>query len=323
VIVDLHSDLLLDVESRRLRGERDVFRRHHLPEMRAAGIRVQVLAIFIETAFIPEGALRRALRLVDSAYREEQESEGALRIARTRTELDEALAAGAVAGVLSFEGVEPLGRDPSLIRVFERLGVRLVGPTWNRANAFADGAGEDRGAGITPIGRALLAELEDAGMGLDIAHLAPRAVEDALGFGGTVIASHANASAVYPNARNLDDDVLRALGERDGVCGLNFLRVFLGPGDPAERLAAHADHIAAVAGPHVPALGADFTHFLPHSTPEAPGLGLPPGTDRSLMDLPHLDRATSYGELAARINEDERDGLLFANALRVLRRILA
>src|SRR5262249_28656467 len=106
VIVDLHSDLLLDVEARRAHGERDVFRRLHLPELHQAGIQVQVLALWVETAFVPEGAQRRALRMIDAAYREEQESEGALRIVRSRDELREALDAGAVAGILSLEGAE-------------------------------------------------------------------------------------------------------------------------------------------------------------------------------------------------------------------------
>src|SRR4051794_25049597 len=102
VIVDLHSDLLLDCEQRRVRGERHVLRDRHLPLLRAARIRVQVLALFVETAFVPEGALRRTLRLVEVAEREAEESDGALRLVRTRAELAAALADDAVAGVLAF-----------------------------------------------------------------------------------------------------------------------------------------------------------------------------------------------------------------------------
>src|SRR5262249_27035271 len=115
----------------------------------------------------------------------------------------------------------------------------------------------------------------------------------------------------------------RALGERDGVCGVNFLRVFLGPGEPPALLAAHARHIARTAGEHVPALGADFTHFLPKSLPEAPGLGLPAGSDRTLTELPPLDRAPVCGELAALLDgEAGRAAIMAGNALRVLDRVL-
>ena len=324
--VDLHSDLLADVEARRVQGERDVFRARHLPALQAAGVRVQGLAIYIDTAFVPEGALRRALSQVEAAHRDAEESEGALRIVSSAAELDEALADGAVAGILAFEGTEALGRDPGLIRLFARLGVRLTGLTWNRATAFSDGLVEDSGGGISPLGRRLLAEMEECGIALDLAHLPRRATEQALElFGGEVLCSHGNAHAVWANGRNNADDVLDALAARDGVCGLAAQRVFVGPGEAAEQLAAHRDHIAS-RGAGLPAWGGDFTDFLPEGTPEPPHLGLPPDSDRSLNELGEIDRRTIYGEVDALVRAAHGDGaadaLAHGNALRFLRRAL-
>ena len=67
MIVDLHSDLLLDLAERRVAGERDVFRERHLPALRAGGVRVQVLAIYCSTQHVTDLALRHALRLIDVA----------------------------------------------------------------------------------------------------------------------------------------------------------------------------------------------------------------------------------------------------------------
>jgi membrane dipeptidase len=327
-VVDLHSDLLLDLEYRRVRGERDVFRRVHLPVYQAAGLRVQVLAVFIESVFLPDGALRAALRLIEAALREEEESQGALRLVRTGAELDEALAAGAVAGILSLEGAEPLGREPGLVRVLERLGVRLIGPTWNRANAFADGVGEPGGAGLTVLGERLLDEMQELGMGLDLSHLSPRATEAALRrYSGTVLASHSNSYSVYANARNAGDELLAEIGRRGGVAGLNALRAFIGPGDPATGLANHAQAIAKAAGPQGTAFGCDFTDYLPPSPAEAPELGLPKDTDRSLLELDPVARDTIYADVADELRrrgtpEEQVQGLLSGNALRVLRRCL-
>ena len=320
--VDLHSDLLADVVARRFHGERDVMRRVHLPALRAAGVRVQVLAIFTPTALAGEGALRHALRHVDAALREEVESEGELRIATDVAGLDAALADGALAGILSLEGVEALGREPSLLAPFRRLGVRLAGPTWNRANDYADGAAEDRGAGLTPLGRRLLEELAVLGIALDLSHLTRRAACDCLERAdGLVLASHSNARALVPTVRNLDDDVLRAIGERGGLVGVNAQRAFLGRGEPAALAAQHARHIAAVAGEDVPAVGADFTAFLPDSFPEPPELGLPPDADRSLQRLPEAPRETFYPDLARELG-DRASAVLSGNALRFLRRLL-
>ncbi len=180
MIVDLHSDLLIDIADRRVAGERDVFRRRHLPALAAAGVRVQLLAAYVPTQHVTDLALRSALRLIEAAYRDAEESDGALAIVTDAASLDAALDAGAVAGILTLEGAEPLGREPELVRLFGRLGVRSIGLTWNRANDFADGTTEDRGAGITPAGRRLLHEMAEAGIALDLSHLTERGASDAL-----------------------------------------------------------------------------------------------------------------------------------------------
>ena len=327
MIVDLHSDLLLDLADRRVAGERAVFRDRHLPALQEAGVRVQILAVYCSTQHVTDLALRHALRLIDVAHREADESDGALRIVTTGEELDAALADGAIAGILSLEGAEPLGRDPELARVFARLGVRAIGLTWNRANDFADGATEDRGAGITPAGRRLLEEMAEAGIALDLSHLTERAAHDALEHApGAVFASHSNAAAVYPSLRNLPDDVIAGIGERGGVCGLNLIPVFLGPDPVGPQAAAHARHIAAVGGPTVPALGADFVAFLSHGPAEPAHLRPPEGPDPDLRDAPEPPRETAYAEIRSAVTSDgdeaTADALLSGNALAFLRRAL-
>ena len=84
MIVDLHLDLLLDLAVRRGLGERDVFRRRYREVLEAGGVRVQVLPTFVDDPLVPEAALRTVLRQIDAAWREQEESEGALRIVTTR-----------------------------------------------------------------------------------------------------------------------------------------------------------------------------------------------------------------------------------------------
>lgn len=326
LVVDLHSDLAIDLHERRVAGERDVFRRRHGPQLAAAGVRVQVLAAFTPTALVPEGALRRTLGLLDAVRREEQESDGTLRVVTTAAELDAALAAGAIAAVLALEGCEAVGRDPALVATLARLGVRMASLTWNRANDLADGTLEDRGAGITPLGRRALAELAAHGIALDVSHLTDRAVRDALdSFDGALLASHSNASAIHPSPRNLSDELLAAIGARGGVVGVNAVPSFVGPGDQITGMVAHARHVAAVAGPDAPAFGADLTAFLGPSAPEPAELG-PPAGDPVLRALPEPARETIYAEVAAGVRDAAGDAaveaLAHGNALAFLRRAL-
>jgi membrane dipeptidase len=328
VIVDLHSDLLIDIADRRVAGERDVFRRRHLPALSAVGVRVQLLAVYIPTQHATDLALRSALRLIEAAHRDADESEGALVIVTDARQLDAALDAGAIAGILTLEGAEPLGREPELVRLFGRLGVRSVGLTWNRANDFADGTTEDRGVGITPAGHRLLAEMAEAGIALDLSHLTERGAIDALERApGHVFASHSNAAAVHPTVRNVSDDVLRGVAERGGVCGLNLLPMILGPGDVGPQAAAHHDHLVAIGGERLPAIGADFVAFLPHGPSEPHHLQLPDAPDVALSSVPEPPRETAYADVRAAVAErsgdDQADALMSGNALTFLRRALA
>jgi microsomal dipeptidase-like Zn-dependent dipeptidase len=166
------------------------------------------------------------------------------------------------------------------------------------------------------------------GMALDLAHLPAATALDAVeSYAGPVLASHANAHAIYANPRNAGDELLAALGEHGGVCGLNALPVFLGPGDAHERLVAHHAHLTVVGGPGLPAIGADLLAMLPRGLSEAPELGLPPGSDRSLFDLAEPRRDRLYHELGAALAAagrppDEVAATLGGNALRVLRAAL-
>jgi len=213
------------------------------------------------------------------------------------------------------------------VRVFARLGIRSIGLTWNRANEFADGATEDRGAGITPTGRRLLAEMAESGVALDLSHLTERAAHDAIEHApGPVYASHSNAASVYDSLRNLPDTVIDGIAERDGVCGLNLIPVFLGPGEVGRQAAAHRRHIAEQGGASVPAIGADFVAFLGHGPAEPAHLQPPEGGDPTLREAAEAPRETAYAEIRSAVTADAgtaaADALMAANALAFLRRAL-
>lgn len=322
MIADLHLDVLTDAWMRRAVGDPDPVGDRHLPCLRAADIRVQVLPAFVADEQVPELALRVTIAQLDLARREAQQSGGAIRIVENRAELDEAIAAGAIAGVLALEGVDALGRDPGMIRSLHRLGVRIAGLTWNRSNAFADGLSDETGVGLTPLGRELLDEMAALGMALDLSHLSPFGCELALEqFGGMVLASHANADAVHHNPRNLADDVLAAIGERGGVIGLCATPAFTGPGDPAVQLARHHDHITRVAGPSSVAFGADFCDYfgmdLAALLPENPD-----ETDLALLRQPEPDRSTFYRDVLTAVGQEADGPLAWSNAMALLERVM-
>ncbi len=264
--VDLHGDILMDVlHRRRMLSEDRVLVRHHLDALRAGHVRVQVLPIYVESRYQPEGVLRQAMLMIQSFFEELKESDGAFRFVRQSGDLAGAPDPNVIAVILAFEGAEPLGRDVGLVDVFYELGIRMMGLTWNRVNVFAEGALEDTGRGLSTLGRDLVARASRAGIVLDVSHLNRQSFWDVLEFShGPVLASHSNAAALWDHRRNLTDDQIKALAARGGLIGLNFVPRFVGPGNLLEGLARHAEHVAGLAGIEHLALGPDFTDYLAH-----------------------------------------------------------
>jgi membrane dipeptidase len=171
--------------------------------------------------------------------------------------------------VLLMEGADPIVRVDDL-PAWWRRGLRIVGLTFGdtRYGGGARGSGETRGGGLTDAGVALLERMAELGFAWDVSHLADDGVWQGLELGfGRVCASHANARALTPTARHLDDSVLEAIADRGGVIGVVLYNGFLDPawvGDRSRRVTVgedvgrHAAHIASVAGWAHVGIGSDL-----------------------------------------------------------------
>jgi membrane dipeptidase len=212
-------------------------------------------------------ALPEALAQVALLLRLQRESGGRLRVARTVSDLD----GEAVGAVLHLEGAEPIGPDLAELDVLHAAGLRSLGLTWSRPNAFATGVpfgfpgSPDQGPGLTDRGRALVRACRELGILVDVSHLNERGFWDVAALDDApLVASHSGAHALCPSPRNLTDDQLRAIGERRGLVGINFHVGFLRADGaeeadtPLARIAEHAAHVAELAGVECVGLGSDF-----------------------------------------------------------------
>ncbi len=327
-IADAHNDLLMELAFRA--GEENPFARHWLGPLERGGVQLQVCAVFVPFEHLPEGALRVALQQVAACHRAVRENADRVVLVRTRADLELVERGERLGLVLGLEGAEPLGYDPGLADVFWELGVRLASLTWQRRNAFADGNGEPPGGGLSDLGRRLVERLTRLGMIVDLAHASDRTFADVLEHApdATVLASHTACRALVDTPRNLSDEQLRALAERDGVAGIFAIPLFTDPERRSlERLVDHIDHAIAVAGEAHVALGGDFVRQLVRSGAvqvNQADLRLPPGytLDAAIEGLAGPeDYPRLVAALRARGHDDERlDALLFGNLRRVLRR---
>ena len=320
-VADAHYDLLNLLARKRIdEGRTNVVRDDYLKRWRDSGVNMIVSSIFLDTRHVPELALRRALDQI-AAMHEELDECSDLVLCKNVGEIRAARAAGKIALLLSFEGVEPLGDDLNLLRVFYELGVRGIGLVWNRRNYAADGLkvfNRGTGGGLTEFGATLLDEAKRLGMYVDVSHLNDEGFADVCRLTDRPFAaSHSNSRALTNVPRNLTDAQLRAIAERGGVIGLNCAQAFirLNPDDPATaaELAVHAAHIKEVAGAEHICLGFDFCS-------EFRGSAGIMGQD-SIDYYEHAWELTA-GLLAQGFSEAEVEGVLGMNLLNFLERTI-
>jgi membrane dipeptidase len=260
-MADAHNDLLLGVIHQRERGHADPFGDFWLPQLRAGGVVLQVLPVYTEEQFTNEGALRRALLVLETARWIADRHPADVAICETGPEIRQAIDGGRIALVLAFEGLEPVGSSLEVLDTFFRLGVRVASLTWNRRTMFADGIGERAtGGGLTSLGVKAVAEMERLGMVVDVSHLADAGFDHLLTLATRpFIATHSSCRALHCHPRNLDDGRIRALAERGGFLGLNAFGGFLAERDATiADLVEHAAHAVEVAGADHVGLGLDF-----------------------------------------------------------------
>ncbi|GAB4519979.1 MAG: membrane dipeptidase [Amphiplicatus sp.] len=280
-VADLHADTLLwmrDPLHRQKRGHTD------LPRLQEGGVRLQVFSAVTKSpsgqnyesndadsdtitglviaqrwpvrtwSSLAERALFQARRLADL----ERRSRGAVRVIRTRGDLEAALAAGALAGVLATEGAHPLEGDLANLDRLYAAGYRVLGLHHFFDNELGGSLHGLSGAGLADFGRAVVRAAEDKGMILDLAHSSEQAAWDALAMSGRpVIVSHTGLKGHCDSPRNVSDALLQAVAARGGLVGVGFWDGAVCEAS-LESIAAAIVYAVDLLGPAHVALGSDF-----------------------------------------------------------------
>lgn len=215
------------------------------------------------------------------------EAEGAVKICRSVADIRAAMAEGVIATVMHIEGAEAIDPDFHALDVLYAAGLRSLGPVWSRPTIFGHGvpfrypSTGDIGPGLTEDGKRLVQRCDEMGIMIDMSHLNEKGFWDVAGLSAKpLVATHSNAHAICPHARNLTDEQLKAIGESGGMAGLNFAAGFLRPDGqmlpdvPLDVMLDHLEHMMKHAGEDHVGLGSDFDGAV---IPEAIGdlSGLP------------------------------------------------
>jgi membrane dipeptidase len=199
-----------------------------LKKIRKGGLKAQVFAIWVDTLFAPQRALKKGLQVLQAMEQKVFALELVKKVT-TVAEMDEAIRNGQLAGWLFLEGGHIIENSPEVLAVFHSLGVRGMTLTHSQNTDWADAATDaPRAKGLTPLGRRIVAQMERTGMAIDVSHASDPTIEAVLSaVDAPIMASHSNARNLCAVPRNLPDHLIRAIAERQGFIGANFFPAFI------------------------------------------------------------------------------------------------
>ena len=146
----------------------------------------------------------------------------------TAGDIERAKSEGKLGLILHTQGTAIIEDDLDLLDAYHAAGLRVVQLCYNRKNLIGDGAGERTDSGLSYFGVKFVGRLNELNMVVDCAHTGHRTSMDAAEVSkAPIIVSHANAYAVQNNARNIQDELIRAVADQGGVIGTVGFPAFL------------------------------------------------------------------------------------------------
>jgi membrane dipeptidase len=219
----LLSEKGFDIGARHANGNIDI------PRMRDGGLDALFFSIWVPSDLTGPPAVKKAMDLIDAVRSAVRTHPNDLVLATTAAEIRRAAGEHKIAALMGMEGGHMIDNDLGLLRDYAALGVRYLTLTHFKNNDWADSSTDTPAHnGLTPFGKDVVRELNRLGVMVDISHVADKTFYDAIATStAPVIASHSSCRAISHHARNMTDDMLRALAKNGGVVMINYEVSFL------------------------------------------------------------------------------------------------
>jgi membrane dipeptidase len=308
-------------------GRAQVLRERHVPLWKQGGLGGAVVQV-------------AAYDVIATLLSEIDRSEGELTFCTSREDFEQR-PEGSFGIFMSLEGHAGMAGNLDALHLLAEIGITAFTFSHNLQNLLCTGCNERYGdGGFTHIGKATLKELEQLPIMVDLVHMSRGSFWDALDiYEGDLFVSHSNAAAVFEHPRNLTDDQIKAVAERNGVIGLNTFRGYVTATPRTAKLSDlidHAMHMYDLVGAEHIAIGADYSsvpellhNVLEFVDPEnAQGVGGPEGIQIYRAGPEGIEDESKISRIGAALaerglSEDEVDLITGESYLRMLDRARA
>jgi membrane dipeptidase len=320
-----------------------------IPRLKAGGVGGQFWSVYVPVDLQGQAAVTATMEEIDTVHRMMRKYPDTFELALTADDIERIFKQGKIASLIGMEGGHSIDNSLADLRMFYRLGARYLTLTHASNTPWADSATDTpKFGGLAPFGEEVVKEMNWLGMLVDLSHVSPDTMEDALHVtAAPVIFSHSDARALNDHPRNVPDNVLQMLPKNGGVVMVTFVPSFISPEVNAwsklqtaeqDRLKAlHPDDPAAVkagvdawtaANPAPTATISEVANHIDHIRKVAgiDHIGLGSDFDGITQKVQDLDDVSKYPNLIAellrrRYSDGDIKKIAGQNLLRVFREV--
>ena len=233
IIIDSHIDVpyrleekWVDVTKATKGGDFDY------PRAKQGGLNAPFMSIYIPASLDnSDTSTKLADKLIDYVEAIVGRAPDKFAVATSTAEVEQQFAKGLISLPLGMENGSPIQGDLANLHHFYERGIRYITLAHSQANHISDSSYDLRRKwkGLSPFGKELVQEMNKVGVLIDISHVSDAAFYQAIELSKTpVIASHSSLRAFTPGfERNMDDEMIKALGKNGGVIQINFGSTFV------------------------------------------------------------------------------------------------
>jgi len=229
VVMDTHIDVTPKLQTDWKFTDEHATGHIDLPRMRKGGLNALFFSIFMPGTVTGPKAVSDSLERIAAVHKLARDLPDQVRLCTTAAEVEQAQREGKIAALMGMEGGHMINNSLPTLRMYAKLGVRYLTLTHSLNTDWADSSGESaKHNGLTAFGKQVVEELNDLGVMVDVSHVSDKTFWDALATSrAPLIASHSSCRAISGHARNMTDEMIRALAAKGGVIQINYLDSYL------------------------------------------------------------------------------------------------
>ena len=229
IVLDTHIDVTPKLQTNWKFNEEHKEGHIDLPRMKRGGLNALFFSIYMSGTVTGPKAVNDAIERIAAVHRLAAEMPDQVALCVTADQVRKAHKQGKIAALMGMEGGHMINNSLAVLRMYAELGVRYLTLTHSVNVDWADSSGDQpKHNGLTDFGKDVVRELNRLGVMVDISHVSDKTFWDALEVSkAPMLASHSSCRAISGHARNMTDDMIKALAAKGGVIQINYLDQFI------------------------------------------------------------------------------------------------